>query len=743
MTENLAPVATLAVQGARTPLSDEIDLRALIPNGASIRQPIRYGQDLWDFDGYPFVNQTVHELDFTGIPIRWRNVIKDWTLLRLNPPLAQTGESGLNTHAVMAQAAAADKPLRPMSLVAYALAFATTLTVLEQRQTTQLGPDDWRAFATDMRARFPEAAPQTLAGYVRPLNALWSVRDLLHLPDMFGGRPFGGQTVDSVFKVAPRDLNVDRPEPELCGPLLGLCLWILDNCTDDIFARMERLAAAPDLTTQPREVQIDAVLGELRKWERTGRPVPATVGLRGDAVGPAPSWATFVKLAGASNKDLKNPLGNARKLLEKLVAERGVSTQEDGFNLPLHEVTALDGQRRPWANSLVASRYALGLDHWVCTLAYACAYIVTILTTVRDRELAAIPNDCLREGTYERGDADIPVTRMRGYLVKNRMNPVKATWVVGDDVIKAVQTIHRLKKLLGLQPSIHPQTGEEVLFHPELGRGPTAGTNAQTLQLSGPYLPRFQASAEFLANRGLMPPLPELPDWLAHRTIRITGIEAYASQAWGDALAAAQGHWSSRKVAEGYYGHLPKSVFIADPESVEEVRQITTAQTLLDVASDANATSLGTVIGGAGAKRLDTVLAKESAYELANEPVTGRQLLRIAKNNPNVFVGEFTICVHGPGGLCGNAEEADFRLCRPTACRNSATTPSQRARMELRRRGLVGKGGVFERSRRKIEADAPTLEAEFAQLTDADLREITLQEIPGRFHDAAREGGAA
>lgn len=740
MTKRRPVITPLPVQGARASLSDRVDLRTLIPDGARIQSPIRYSSDTWDFEGYPLVNQTVRSLNFAGIPARWRNVIKDWTLLRMNPDLARSGQSGLNTAAAMATAEAAAKPLRPMSVLAYLLTFSISLTLLEQRDSTRLGPEDWSTFAADMRAAYPTAEPQTLAGYVRPLTMLWSAREVLHVPDMFGGRPFAGQTVDSVFQVPQRGLNVDRPRPDLCGPLLGLCLWILDNCTDDIIIRLERLASAPDITQEPRDVQIAAVVDQLRSWEQTGRPVPATVALRGDHTTPTPSWATFVKLAGASNKTLKNPTGVARELFDRLVADRGVSPTEDGFALPLRVVPTLGGEPRTWIDALPASRYGRGLDFWVTQLAYACTFIITILTTVRDRELAAIPDDCLRKGTYDDGDAVIPVTRMRGYLVKNRTTPAPATWVVGEDVIRAVAVLRRLKQLLKLAPSRHPQTGEPVLLHPGLGRNP--GDVSHSLQLTGPYIERFQSSADYLAARGVLPPLPHLPDGLAHRTIRITGIEAYASQAWGDALAAAQGHWSNRKVAEGYYGHLPNNVFIADPESVDEVRQIATAQALLDVASDANAATLPSVIGGAGAKRLDAVLTDANAFQLANEAVTGRQLLKIAKNHTNVFVGEFTICVHGPGGLCGNEQEAEFRLCRPTACRNSATTRAQRARMEIRRRDLCGKDGAYERARRKIEADAPGLEAEFVGMSDEELRDITLRDLPGRFAEAAREGGS-
>lgn len=741
MIEKVATVLPLPVQGAVTPVPRDLDLRELIPLGATIDEAISYEDDVWDFTGYPFVNQTVKELDFGSLPHRWRRVIKDWALLRMNPSLAATGKSGLNTDAAMARAAAAERPLRATSLVAYIQSFAVTLPVLEAIETTQLGPEHWQLFAANLRKRLPDVAPQTLAGYVRPLTQLWSVREVLRLPELFGGRPFGGNTVESVFKVPPRDRNVERPAPELCGPLLGLSLWILDNCADDILTRLERLSQIPDLRQQSRSIQHQATLEQLEKWAETGRPIPATVSPRKAEAGYelSPSWATFVKLAGASNNSLRNPYGAAGQLFRELIRTRGLSADEDGFALPLRHVPTLDGGSRPWADSLVASRFGLGLEHWVSALSYACAYVVAQLTTVRDREMAALPDDCLRNDTYDRGDIDVPVTRMRGFLVKNRTEPARATWIVGDDVVKAVTVVHQLKGLLRLEPRRHPQTGEPVLFHPELGRGPH-GHRAETLQLDGPYLTRFRSSAAFLSSRGVIPELPDLPEWLAHRTIRITGIEAYANQAWGDALAAAQGHWSNRTVAEGYYGHLPNTVFIADPDSVEEVRQIATAQSLLDIASDAGKAPLESIVRGAGVDRLDQVLTATAAYQLANEPVTGRQLLSLAKSATNVFVGQMTVCIHGPGGLCGNAEEADFRLCRPIACRNSATTFAQRAKLELRRRSLRNLGGVYARAQRKIEVDAPNLAAEFVDYDDKRLRALAISDLPGRFADAASTG---
>ncbi|PZE68769.1 hypothetical protein [Curtobacterium sp. MCBD17_021] len=737
MPDTRARLSTLSVQGTRPSLEPDTDVRSLIPKGIQIRQPIRYGDDRWVIEGYPLTNQNVTELDFRLVPIRWRTIIKDWVLLRLNPSLARSGLSRLDTQAPLALATAASLPISMMSAVAYLYTFTVTLPIVDARGT-KLGPLDWKAVAQSLRDRDSRVSSKTNATYARPLNALWTVRGLLRVPDMFGGRPFGGEAVEKVFAVPARDLNVDRPEPQLCGPLLGLCLWIIDNCAEDILARVEHLAVVPDRSHAPRQDQIAAVIDLLDEWNATGRALPATVGLRGDTTGLRPSWATFVKLAGASNQSLKNPVGDAVAVWKDLCDRRGVSRHEDGFNLPIRQVTALDGSERQWTDALVATRYGFGLDHWVSTLAYACAYVIALLTTVRDRELAALPDDCLREGTYEAGDIDVPVTRMRGYLVKNVGEPIPASWVVGEDVMRAVGIIQRLKKALHLEPRLHPVTQREILLHPGLGLGANSGKD--TLVLEREWLRRFESTGNFLGERGLIAAFPELPTWLSHRTIRITGIEAYASQPWGDALASAQAHWSSRTVAEGYYGHLPNSVYIADPDAIEEVRQVLVGQTLLDVAADANATAAGLsdVVGGAGTGRLDAVLEQAEAYELVNSPVTGKQLVKIAANNPNVTVGTFTICIFGPGGLCGSVHEANFRLCRPGKCRNSAMTRGQRAREELVRRGHAGKGGIFERAKRKIEADMPALQPEFAVLDDSDLIEIVLTDLPGRYAAAAR-----
>jgi len=731
-----AAVRLLSVQGARATLADTVDVRTLVPHGEQIHRPIRYGDLRWTFTGYPLVNQTVDYIDFTDVPARWRPAVKDWVLLRMNPTLARTGASGLNTGDVMADVAASERAIGLPSATAYVIGLAQTLTVLEQLGVQHLQAEHWHDFAAVMRRTHPGVTAGSLAGYARPLISLWRYRGVLGLPaDLFGGRPFNGHTVEHLFRVPERHLNTVRPVAELTGPLLGLSLWMLDHCAEDILARLEKLAAVPDRTHLPVEEQVDLVTELLLQYEATGRALPAT--RRPGRTALTPAWSTLVKLAGCSPTVLKKPQRRAKEELIRLRDLRGISTTEDGFCLPITTVPGPDGTPVPWIDALPPTRLDQGLDHWAHALAYACALIITMLTTVRDRELAALPHDCIRTGTYDRGDLDVPVTRMHGYLVKNRDQPVPASWVVADDVVRAVDVLHRLKAALRLPPKTHPLTGREVLLHPGLGAYRQGSKGADTLTLDFRWLTWLRRPGEHLADRGLVPPLPDLPEWLSHRALRITGIEAYASQAWGDALAAAQAHWSSRTVAEGYFGHLPRSVFMADPEAVAEVVERDRALTLLDVASDVAVDP--TAVAGNGTERLRQVVHDSGAADLATGPVTQRQLNTISKNTEHVFVGEMTICVHGPGGLCGDETQADWLLCRPFACRNSAMTRAQRARQELRRRGFSRRTGVFERARRKIEEDAPGLAEEFTDLDDAELRTLILDDLPGRYARAAEE----
>ncbi len=120
----------------------------------------------------------------------------------------------------------------------------------------------------------------------------------------------------------------------------------MDYCAEDILKRREHLAQVPDRTHLSRPEQLAVVMDDLRRWRETGRPLPATVGLRGDTVDPAPSWATFVKMAGCSNKVLRNPVGPAVAAWADLRRERGVSVAEDGFDLAIQHVPALDGSFR-------------------------------------------------------------------------------------------------------------------------------------------------------------------------------------------------------------------------------------------------------------------------------------------------------------------------------------------------------------------------------------------------------------
>ncbi len=117
-------------------LSAETDVRAFIPRGVQIRTPVRYGDDIWNVEGYPLVNQSVKSIEFAEIPVRWRFVVvKDWIHPPSQPTLARTGASGLDTAARTPSPLPLPAPISMMTAITYALSFKVTLPIIDAHGT--------------------------------------------------------------------------------------------------------------------------------------------------------------------------------------------------------------------------------------------------------------------------------------------------------------------------------------------------------------------------------------------------------------------------------------------------------------------------------------------------------------------------------------------------------------------------------------------------------------------------------
>ncbi len=322
------------------------------------------------------------------------------------------------------------------------------------------------------------------------------------------------------------------------------------------------------------------------------------------------------------------------------------------------------------------------------------------------------------------------VTRytLRGYLSKGRRAPRGTQWPVNARIARVVAAVQELHRILAVEPSRHDQTGEWLLFDAQLvTASKRASRNTMHLDLS--YMDWLIQGAQRLADRAVIADNLEDVVGLTSSQIRITAIQAYASRPLGNALAAQFGKWNHSAVALGYHGDVYKVVALADPESATDYTHEDIGRTLHRAASDD--------VRGAGQKRLSRVVEGELGDAANPGPLSTSRLKAMGRRNPNIAVGPFTICVfNAEGALCGGAGAADFRLCRPFECRNSAMTRAQRARFELRRRVEANMGPALLRSSAKLAAAAPDIIDEFADLTDHDLSRIIAEDLDDYLADA-------
>ena len=229
-----------------------------------------------------------------------------------------------------------------------------------------------------------------------------------------------------------------------------------------------------------------------------------------------------------------------------------------------------------------------------------------------------------------------------------------------------------------------------------------------------------------------------LPDELGEKVVRITTLQAYASRPLGMMMTAAMGQWSaSTSVMGGYVGTITADIVLPDDDEVADLKAVARAASLQTAAERAQR---GEFDHAPGLPRVRQTL--ERFPEITNgQPLTRNRAEKIGRQSLHVEEGPYTTCFFQPeGALCGGRGSADFRLCQPGSCRNSTPSRSHRARLELRRRRNVATGGIYTRNAEKIAADNPGLEADFADLSDADLLEIVksgVDELALAFLDLA------
>ncbi|HLU42465.1 MAG TPA: hypothetical protein VKZ55_08720 [Microthrixaceae bacterium] len=216
--------------------------------------------------------------------------------------------------------------------------------------------------------------------------------------------------------------------------------------------------------------------------------------------------------------------------------------------------------------------------------------------------------------------------------------------------------------------------------------------------------------------------------------VRITALQAYASRPLGNVLAAAFGQWSTQAVATGYYGDVTKIIHLADPTDADGAVQEDTGRTLARAANRLDDYQ------GNGVGHLREVVDRHRETIANPAPLSQARLKTLGKKISNLRTGPYTLCLYRPEmALCGGQGAADFRLCRPHECKNSAMSRAQRALLELRRRQELRMAPILRRNAEKIAAAIPELEGEFAAMSDEVLATIAAEDLDDYVRDVLHE----
>lgn len=359
-----------------------------------------------------------------------------------------------------------------------------------------------------------------------------------------------------------------------------------------------------------------------------------------------------------------------------------------------------------------------GLYWWSNRLVWAAYYALAAMTSMRREELDLLAPDCM-------GRDDDGRHTISGLLSKSRR--VEAlepqTWTVTANVAHVVEFTNKLRTALGAPAQVHPKTpNRKTLFSQNLIVSTNRRGNSTRLHyplLTSQQDGRFRTLGRALHQAGVCPSVESL-GLHTHSVVRITGLEAHASQPLGDAVAVAVAKWRAFTTVGGYIGHVTKITAPA-PSLVTPHRTGADLLPVIDIAA-----TRPDDLTGRGADQLIQRVAADPT--LAPGVVSEQAVIRAAtKGLARLTVGPISACIGPEGGLCGNGDTANHTLCG-IGCRNAIYTPYQRAHLELRRRyALLVLGPLAPFAARVADSEDTVLAGEAAMTYD-QLVDVLLAE---------------
>ncbi|BCJ42313.1 hypothetical protein GCM10010168_86880 [Actinoplanes ianthinogenes] len=710
-------------------VADDTDVRALIPLGYDIDRPVYFMHDRWDTAGHPswtskHGSQTA--LDFSGVPVHWRTAAKEWILLQLDPDLAPRWSP---QDPIAVSWPTIQEPTKLVTAQGNLKQLRLVLAVLDAHHIITPTSEDWARVRVLMQQPQNRAeklsgaqlAAGTLRGRAQQMQSLWSIRSIVGRPNLLGSEPFDGEETTSLFGSGHRPKrNLRRPHEDV-GRCLGFVAWAFDHIADDILAHSRWWAehtVAPEDGPTTQQEGYDAMFDVAREVHSRVGKLP---GRRNSTGGLTLAHIALGLLCGAPDADEAFLWGRyaMRRFRDEDLDEGGGNP----CNLPVTEFLQRGGTgNSAWTHRLLPVRDELRF--WQSALVYYAMYYLAATCGLRDKDLACLTPGCVKRETKTRPNGETyEVVTMRGYKTKNRMAPQRTTWKVNHRIARIIEVIEELHRIHGITPATSTITGEPLLFDAQLITA-SARTVRDTIHLDLSFMDWLIKGAKRLHHRGVSP--ADLADVTRVNIsqIRITAIQAYASRDLGNALAAQFGQWNHQSVAMGYHADVYKIIHLADPLDALELQHEHIGRVMRRAAQNPDA------LRGKGVTRMRQAVERQGPALSNPAPLSSARLKVVGKRNPNIAVGPYTICVHAAeGALCGGEGAADFRLCRPFECRNSAMTPGQRARVELRRRLELRMHPALHRSARKIGEAMPEIVAEFAEVSDDELARIIATEL--------------
>lgn len=720
-------------------VSASTDVRDLIPGGSSISRRTPFGDDVWTLAGHDSWRAKMGaqtNLDFSGVPPRWRTAAKEWVLLCLCPsialewapddPVAQTWP--------MSQ-----EPVKLVTAQGNLKALRLALQVLDRYDLIEPDADGWARIATLMRQPVDRSdklehatlSSGTLRGRIQQLRSLWSVRTIVDRPTLLGEEPLGDEETTALFGSGARPKrNLRRPHEDV-GICLGYIAWVFDTIADDVLKHLEwwsANSAAPDSAPGTRDEGYQAMVSLLHEIVGECGVLPATLNTNKKST---LAHAALARILGLHDSDEAYLWG--RYAMRRFAH---VPLDLEGGNpcpLPIALLPKVDGSGFvTWIPRLLNTSDEL--QWWASALVYYAMFYVAATCGLRDLDLDCLPTNCVSTKTQVRPNGETyEANTVRGYKQKNRMAPLPTEWKVSGRVARILRLVNKMHAIYGIEAGVNSHTGEPRLFDPQLITASDRGMR-ESIHLDLTYMNWLTTGARKLHERGVVARNLDDVSKLTVSQIRITTLQSYASRPLGNALVAQFGQWSGQGVAMGYHSDIFKLIHLADPADAAEVAYEETGRTLVHLAQQREN------LGGNGLPTMMAILEGNRGTLSNPGPLSSSRLRSLGKRHHNIVTGPHTVCIFRPDqALCGGEGAADFRLCRPYECRNSVMTVGQRAKVELRRRQELTMAPILARNAEKIADGMSEVVEEFAGLQDEDLVRIAAVETESYLREALCE----